>query len=239
MTDIGLHSVTGRPTWRGLVVPYLTVWSGEQIDLTKRPFAYLTGDDGRERLSIAHTEGSALAADRVLLEQRDGFGLLWFSGLNNPGVGEPLWAQVHGLRQRECMVGRHCQVCGNPFPSGRPVTFLVPEQDVPKDCGPFETPHPPVCDTCRPWSLMQCPHLREQATFVWVTARAYRPTSVLADLYIRDRQTLGISEDLGVTLPLGHDLLRYAVVKQLLVTIRGYTVERAQRTGFAWQGDRP
>ncbi|WP_053739170.1 hypothetical protein [Nocardia sp. NRRL S-836] len=225
MTSNGLHPVTGRHTWRGRIVPYITVWTGEQIDLTTRRIAYLT-DDGAEYVAVARTDVSAVAAGSVLLERRDGFGLLWFSGLNKPGVGEPLWAQVHALRQRECMVGRRCQVCGGTFPHGQAVTFLVPEKDVPEDGSPFETLHPPVCDTCRPWALLQCPHLREQATFVWVTARAYRPTSVLADLYVRDRETLVIGEELSVDLPLGHDMLRYAVVKQMRVAVRGYVVER-------------
>ncbi|WP_367139433.1 hypothetical protein [Saccharothrix sp. HUAS TT1] len=226
MSGPGVHPGTGLPTWRGRIVPHVTAWSGEQVDPITRPFGYVTRDDGREYLTYEHAEVSGLAAGSPLLEQRDLFGLLWFSGHDRPGVGEPQFAIVHAQRQRDCMIGRRCQVCGTPFPRGGPVTFLVPEHVVPEDGRPFETAHPPVCGPCRPYALVQCPHLR-QVPFAWVVARAYRPTGVLADLYVPDRGTGGIDEETGVVLPLGHVLLRYAVTKQLRVTVRSYTVEPA------------
>src|SRR4051812_32858842 len=119
------------------VVPWVAMWSAE-----------------RER------QGQCQAmpgGGPIINPPADTAGVHWMPFPMMPGTGEPLFGQVHTLRQTMCMRGPRCQVCGERFPKGEPVSWLVTDVDrvmaAVKDGGdiegqPFHTATPPTCDDC-------------------------------------------------------------------------------------------
>ncbi|MEU2222204.1 hypothetical protein [Streptomyces sp. NPDC018347] len=148
---------------KGRPVPYITAWSTERIE---------------PRLVF-------VSGKLALRGQRRPAGVLWKPWRADPGVGEPELGDVHGPRQRECMLRKLCQVCRRPAVRnelGWP--WLLedhrgeagwPEREV--------TTHPPTCETCQPVAQVQCTPNRGnfisvrvgQAVTDGVYGRLYRP----------------------------------------------------------------
>lgn len=134
-------------SYKGRPVPYITAWSGEQVE---QPYV------------IATSEGIAYVGPTP---GRGSDGLLWRLWGLKQGSGEPDWKDVHGPRQRRAMRKFLCQVCGGPADRDeRGWLWLLEDQ---RDRGPQwpngqMTVHPPVCRPCAPVAAVQCGHLRRE-----------------------------------------------------------------------------
>lgn len=227
--SLGYHEETGRPTWRGMIVPYIARWSAERIaqgdpddDLAIINFngtivtAYRTEVDAAMHRPNATTQ---LVAD-ALMDQRDEYGLLWHRDRDLPGHGEPEFAMVQTARQRRCMIDGVCQVCGKERAPDEDVTFLEhgtgPLGLKPGE--PYTTVTAPTCRRCIKFVLQQCPAHRNKTRSL-ITARKYTPAMVVADLWDERGVVVGSAEHVQI----GHEGLFRAVVKQLIVAVIDYT----------------
>lgn len=122
--------------YKGRPVPYIAAWSAESVDLPR-----------------------LLAAGALALQgQRRAAGVLWKPWRSKQGEGEPAYGDVHGPRQRECMLRMLCQVCGCPVQRdelGWP-WLLEDRRSLPGWPEQQLTTHPPVCEECQPVSAVQC-----------------------------------------------------------------------------------
>lgn len=199
-----IHEPTGRPLVRGLPVPYVTRWTGEQQD---------------QHMVIVGLRGVVQVAyhdDPLGLGRIDG--LLWSRDGNAPRSGEPEWKGVHALRHRSCMLSPRCQVCGKRFPAGQPVTVLhavVP--DYAPHTQPFDTSTPPTCRRCAPWAKQLCPNLRASRCII-AEAATITPIAVCGNLFDMDGQRH------QAELRLDDPLLPLMQAKQLVVRVADYTV---------------
>lgn len=145
--------------WRGRLVPYVARWSGEVVDV---PYGL---------------DGAGIRYADETLGDRDSLGVLWQRELTNRD-GEPDFGEMHTGRQRRCMRGPVCQVCGEPIvePS---TPWLIPASEW--SVGPLTYPEhlrgrrftwtPPTCSDCVPVALRQCPALR-QPDVGWIHVEA-------------------------------------------------------------------
>jgi hypothetical protein len=151
-----------------LVVPFTTLWSGEQ-DL---PAVVVERPD----YGIGYADETP--ADR------DTGGVLWQRAVSRPWVGRPVFGDVHTLRQRRAMRRLLCQVCGGPADrTDEGVLWLLPDYrrdwaGWPEGMGNVE---PPICRQCAGMSLRLCPRLRRGA--VAVRVREYPIVGVRGALY--------------------------------------------------------
>ncbi|MEU9925131.1 hypothetical protein AB0H51_28250 [Streptomyces griseoluteus] len=122
---------------KGRPVPYIAAWTAEHVPLP--------------RLRV---ESGALA----IKGQRRAAGVLWKPWRARPGVGEPVFADVHGPRQRECMLRMWCQVCRRPVVRNELGWPWLIEADWDKLGWPegAVTAHPPTCEDCQPVAAIQC-----------------------------------------------------------------------------------
>lgn len=128
----------GPLTHKGRPVPYIAAWTYERVPLP--------------RLTVV---SGALA----MRGERRAAGVLWKPWKNRPGVGEPEYADVHGPRQRECMMRRLCQVCARPVTANDLGFPWLIEYDPEGPAGWPEaevTTHPPTCEACQPVASVQC-----------------------------------------------------------------------------------
>ncbi|MFF8994071.1 hypothetical protein ACF09H_29925 [Streptomyces sp. NPDC014983] len=73
-------------------------------------------------------------------------------------MGEPNFGDVHGPRQRECMLLLRCQLCRRPVARnelGYP-WLLEDHRGAPGWPEREVTTHPPACETCQPLAAVQC-----------------------------------------------------------------------------------
>ncbi|WP_372407423.1 hypothetical protein [Streptomyces luteireticuli] len=136
-------------------VPYITAWSGEP----SLP----------AHLVLAPGGGIALRWEND--DDRDGFGVLWAGCAAGPERGTPEYGRVHPRRQRECMVGLLCQVCGRPADmSERGWLWLLDTTglDEPFPAEGSRTTNPPVCRDCAAKAALRCPVLRRGHVLVRV-----------------------------------------------------------------------
>lgn len=83
------------------------------------------------------------------------------------------YGKVHSLRQRLCMTGLRCQVCGGPADrTADGVLWLLDAPAGDLRPGAEHTAHPPVCRPCAHRAVRSCAHLR--ARYVAVRASAFR-----------------------------------------------------------------
>jgi hypothetical protein len=189
-------------THRGRPVPYITAWSYERVPLP--------------RLTVV---SGALA----MKGQRRAAGTLWKPWKDKPGVGEPEFGDVHGPRQRECMLRRLCQVCRRPVTAndlGWPWLMEAPA-DRPEGWPEGEvTTHPPTCEECQLVAMVQCTPNRGRFVALrvgrvltdGVYGRLYRPTARPAP------------EGANTVLFTGDARLRWMVAGQAAVTLVDVTV---------------
>lgn len=229
--DLPIDPATGRPVWHGLPVPWVAKWTGEII--TDEPLHSVRMDGQLHIVNGPNPAASPFGIRAAIAGRRDEFGLMWDRDRDAPGTGEPKFAVVHARRQRACMIDRRCQVCGNPF-GDEPVTFLESTSlkdddgnhhyDLPGQ--PYFTIQAPVCRTCIPVALRKCPAQRKaRHARVIVTAHAYHPHAVLADVYNVTAKRGLFLETPRFMLALDDPALTRAIAKQLYVMVTDYTEE--------------
>jgi hypothetical protein len=88
------------PDYSALVrfTPYVTTWS-EEID---------------EPAQLVERPGRGIAYLDEMVSDRDSPSVLWYRIMLRPGHGEPMFANVHRLRQRRCMRRLLCNGCARP-----------------------------------------------------------------------------------------------------------------------------
>ena len=156
---------------RPVVAPYVTAWSAEQA-----PSSVL----------VAHAGGIGYA-DEIRFD-RDEYGVLWRRMSLRHGVGRPLFAEMHPLRQRRAMRRLLCQVCAGPADhTSDGVLWLLQDhrEDWPDWPNRMGVTEPPVCLSCVHTSVRLCPALRQGA--VTVRARRFPVSGVQGGLYTGDR----------------------------------------------------
>jgi hypothetical protein len=78
---------------------------------------------------------------------------------HKPGVGRPVFAKPHMVRQRQSVARFLCTVCGEPTPADNRWWFGLGEFRE----GWFMTTEAPVHRACAELALTKCPHLRGRA----------------------------------------------------------------------------
>lgn len=155
--------------------PYITPYSEERIcfDVALTPDA--DAANGR-KLTYVNP-----APDDWML------GVLW-ARQEGHRRGRPLLRDVHTTRQRECMLGRLCQVChGSALHDGR-VWWLLPQGIT----APTATlSKSPTCPACIPMALASC---RAMAGACAYSSADYEPSAVLGHVFIRSAGGLQMAE---------------------------------------------
>jgi hypothetical protein len=138
----------GKPVFRGPhgPVPYVARWSAEEL-----PDAPVV----ETRQGIAYADESSVDRDRN--------GLLWSRVISRQGIGEPLYRQMHPLRQRRAMRRLLCQVCARPADHNDQGTlWLIQDQRGQWPGWPerAQNTHPPLCLRCARIAVKSCPWLK-------------------------------------------------------------------------------
>lgn len=139
----------GRPGafYRGAVVPYITAWS-EEHDLPARIIE-------RPWRGIGYADESFV--------DRDERGVLWRRVASRPGVGRPVFGEIHTPRQRRAMRKLLCQVCSGPADrSDAGTLWLLKDHrdDWPGWPNGMGVTEPAVCLPCARAAVRLCPALR-------------------------------------------------------------------------------
>ena len=138
-----------------------------------------------------------------LIASVDHPGLLELDQKEAPGVGEPLFAQIHVTRHRRGMVGLLCHVCGEPTtPADR---YIFPTAS-----GGLVTLHdgtqqygcnvPPMHEACTRRANQACPHLTK------IAEPSLRCDPEEGRLIHRTDRPMGL-EALSLELPVGVDVI--------------------------------
>ncbi|MFI8294086.1 hypothetical protein ACIGBL_33650 [Streptomyces sp. NPDC085614] len=142
-------------SWKGVPVPYIVPWTGEQ-DITPTV--------------VPRGFGIGFLDDDLNVQYRDTYGALWTQRALGRGRGEPLFQNVHPLRQRRAMLHMLCQVCGQPAEDdNRGTLFLIGARAAAQI---ERTAHPPLCPPCAQRAVSLCPHLIRNH----LALRSRRPT---------------------------------------------------------------
>jgi hypothetical protein len=141
---------------RLLVVPYVTMWSGER----------------EPAVTIVERRGGGIGYARENLLDRDERGVLWTRWACSPGRGRPQFGLLHTMRQRRAMIHLLCQVCGEPADRDADGGVLWLRKDHRTDWPDWpegmRMPEPPVCRPCVGQAVRLCPALRHGAVAVRV-----------------------------------------------------------------------
>ena len=174
----------GRAPWtfRGIPVPYITAWSGEERPLDESDKAVLrTGPRVAPRLVYF----DELPADR------DRHGILWRRVTSAPGQGRPLFASVHALRHRRVMSRGQCQICTAPAQVWMAAAgaWQAHLEKLGPDA-PYLAADPPVCRACAATAAVRCPRLASEG-HVFLAPRRW------ANIAVRGQVVDLASGDLG------------------------------------------
>ena len=187
-------------------VPYVARWSAEDV---------LAAPVVETRQGIAYADESSVDRDRN--------GLLWSRVLSRPGSGQPLYRQMHPLRQRRAMRRLLCQVCSGPADHNEHGTLWLIQQQPGQWPGwpeRAQNTHPPLCLRCARISVKFCPWLRQG----YVAVRAHSFVSgVWGGLYRTgwpDRKPLVAD---ALTLQFGDPRLHWMQADQLVRELVGCT----------------
>ncbi|SDB96830.1 hypothetical protein F610DRAFT_00773 [Streptomyces sp. LaPpAH-199] len=103
---------------------------------------------------------------------RDAHGNLWGRMERVPG-GRVLFGEMDPERQRECMEGLLCQICGQPAEREGGTLFFEWQRPgaPPLRLDRIKTDMPPLCPPCVPLSLRHCPFLRRGESAVLLRVR--------------------------------------------------------------------
>lgn len=129
-------------------VPYVIAYSEESVALN---LTYIRDTWALSGLRLAYTDPS---------ESDWSLGVLW-ARQKTLRRGRVMYEEMHTDRQRECMLGRLCQVCQEPAldPGTRRLTWVF-HVDPPAASGRLSKP--PICRDCLPEAITQCPKLRRE-----------------------------------------------------------------------------
>jgi hypothetical protein len=136
-----------------VVTPYITAWSAEKdppVMLVERPAG-----------GIAYWDEA--------MGDRDRHDVLWFRTPYRLGQGQPVFGQVHPVRQRRTMQRLLCQVCAGPADKTQDgVLWLLKDhrEDWPSWPDGMGVTEPPICVPCVRTSIRMCPALRKGAALV-------------------------------------------------------------------------
>lgn len=186
-------------------VPYIVRWSGERdarVPVVAR----------RGRRGISYTDERSF--------DRDAQGVLWARSPSQPGRGSPQYGKVHSLRQRLCMGGLLCQICGGPADRDPDGTLWLIDAD-PGDLrydGELTT-HPPVCLPCAHRSVRACPHLRP--AWVALRVRSATPYGVNGTLYRPGNPTPAMVT--ATDIRLDDPILPWVRASQLIMRLNDFT----------------
>uniref|UniRef100_UPI003F4980D5 hypothetical protein n=1 Tax=Amycolatopsis sp. CA-096443 TaxID=3239919 RepID=UPI003F4980D5 len=158
--------LAARPRHCGLPVPHLAPFADEQMH----------GDD-RLRFTVAPdgTLGQVGFVDEVPGD-RDAQGVLWIRMTPSAGATAAEMGRVHPRRQRECMSGPACQVCGMTL-TAEAIPWVLPLSEIPAS-GMVRTATPPTCLDCAGASRRLCPLLRRAGSRLCLV-RGFRPWGVI------------------------------------------------------------
>jgi hypothetical protein len=152
---------------------------------------------------------------------RDEQGVLWTRTPSQPGSGTPKFGEVHGLRQRLCMTGLRCQICGGPADrTAAGVLWLIDARPDQLLLGEEDTAHPPVCRPCAHRSVRACPHLRGRFTAVRV--HAFTPSGINGVLYAPTPDGPKVVQD--VPIAFGDPRMPWVRAYQLIMRLLDFTV---------------
>jgi hypothetical protein len=190
----------------GSTVPYIVAWTGEQ-----RPNLPL----------IYHPRRGISYSDEILLD-RDEHGILWDRMASQPGIGRPIYDELHPIRQRRAMRQMLCQVCAKPAShTEQGVLWLLPDHREdwtgwPEGMG---NTFPPLCVACARISVRQCPVLRPGHTAI--RARQFPIAGVSGGRYAYGHPLPQLVE--RVVVPYGDSTIRWVRASQLVRTLHGCT----------------
>lgn len=200
------------------VVPWVTKWSAEEIDPTQHHLQF--DQTGQLRLVFTDEQPS----DRFLAgslrtshgEPMPGSDVLWYrEGRDRSGT--PLFAQVNGRRQANCILSSRCQVCGGKIRrTEHGLPWLFSEAQLLRVQTFQMTDNPPTCRECMPKALRLCPHLRTGGARAFYVGRHF-PVGVSGDLYSEEG---GGMPERGAALFGTTDITRI-LAKKLLAGLQG------------------
>ncbi|HWC84337.1 MAG TPA: hypothetical protein VG756_30645 [Pseudonocardiaceae bacterium] len=200
-------AVAGKPVLRGPSgpVPYIALWSAEKLPAPL----------------VLQSSAGIRYADENLLD-RDKDGVLWNRVQCRPGTGDPIYNQVHPLRQRKAMRNLWCQVCAGPADHHDDGTLWLlrdRRSDWPNWPEGIANTHPPVCARCARVSVRICPWLKPG----FVAVRAHSTvTGVIGAIYRAGRVFPRPTDD-DDTVRYGDPLLRWVRATQLVRELRDCT----------------
>jgi hypothetical protein len=138
--------------WHGARVPWIAPWSREA-----------PGDPPITRRGSGCT-GIAYRDEHYSDRHED---VLWVRTPLAPGCGDPRFAKVHALRQRQAIDRMLCQVCGGRTigerTDGRWLIIMHSRTGRPIKDGE-RTAVPPIHEACAREALRSCPHLMKGST---------------------------------------------------------------------------
>jgi len=138
-------------TQNGLMVPYITKWTGERT---------------LRRVMVRRGAGIGFADESPY--DRDDDGVLWIRQTSAQGSGEAEYLNVHSARQRQVTRGLLCQGCAVDTVEQDPQRQLFVLKDIGKPIGEGElTTAGPVCLPCAHVTRTHCPPLRRHVA-AWV-----------------------------------------------------------------------
>ncbi|MEU4223921.1 hypothetical protein AB0F17_06485 [Nonomuraea sp. NPDC026600] len=131
------------------VVPYVTAFSEENVAVNLTVIRDTWSLSGWR---LSYTD--PVASDWNM-------GVLW-ARQKTLRRGSVQYDEMHTLRQRECMLGRLCQVCQGPASDpGTGRLAWVFHAEPPAVSGRLSKP--PICRNCLPEAITACPYLRREA----------------------------------------------------------------------------
>lgn len=184
-----LPVVGGRP------VPWVVVWSAEK----------------QYRAEVQFQRGVGIVGGRYTTIL---FGMT-FVAVPSDMHGRPEWRETHSLRQRRCMLGPRCQVCGHRI-EGTPV-WLIPDFQEHFRWWVQErwTMTPPVCEPCADAAVVWCPHLAARPPTV--VRGIGTPVAAQCRAYTPDGREAGGGAELAVILR--SEAASHAYGRQLIVRV--------------------
>ncbi|RKN45747.1 hypothetical protein [Streptomyces hoynatensis] len=211
MTATGTPVPAGRVlTWgpKRLPVPYAAPWSGEEVQ---------TGSG-----LVLRPDGNGIGYRDETPADRDRHGVLWARMTDSPGSGRPNYRTMHIQRQRACMLGLLCQVCGGPADRDAKGWLFVLRQPPPHEDTPgwpegLLCTKPPVCRPCAHLAAHHCPHLERP---VRIRSRKPRVWGVFGGAF-----DAGLRPGPDAHLPYGHPATPWFLANQAVLELTRCTRE--------------
>lgn len=192
------------------------------------PFIALRADELEEMRN-----NRILFSEVGLLNDRDPDGILW-APYGGSMTGEVLFSQIHPIRQKMCMTGPYCQVCGKLL-FGKFVPWILNgssdwdegNAEAVRDRKPFITITAPTCESCQQTARKFCPHLQKNPNTARLLVRRFRPYGLFGDL-MRSNDPAVLEEERAMVLRFGSEpyntAIKFFVAKQLVVRVERYKV---------------